>query len=113
MDLHIKLEHNLVHKIRFIFKGYILIMYPCVAFVVSFLVALAVAAVSVPPVVAGAAGAGVAVAVGAAVTVGAGVAVGVGAAVAAGAAVAVGAAVAAVAAGAVVAAVAAGVQYQH
>ena len=79
-----------MHKIRFIFKGYILIMYPCVAFVVSFLVALvvaagaavAVASVSVPPVVSGAAGAGVAV--GAGVTVGAGVAVAAGAAVAAG-----------------------------
>ena len=35
MDLHIKLEHNLVHKIRMIFKGYILIMYPSVAFIVA------------------------------------------------------------------------------
>ena len=80
MDLHIKLEHNLVHKIiRLISKGYILIMYPCVVFVVALLIALVVAAVagatvatvSVPPVAAVAAGAGAAVAVGTAVTTGA------------------------------------------
>ena len=60
MDLHIKLEHNLVHKIRLIFKGCILTMYPCVAFVIALVVAVVVAAgarakvatVSVPPVVA-------------------------------------------------------------
>ena len=38
MDLHIKLEHNFVCKIRCIFKGYLLIMYPCVAFIVALLV---------------------------------------------------------------------------
>ena len=60
MDLHIKLEHNLVHKIiRLISKGYILIMYPCVAFVVALLIALVVAAGAT---VSGAAGAGVALA---------------------------------------------------
>ena len=44
MDLHIKLDHNHVHKIRLIFKGCILIMYPCVAFVVALVVALVLAA---------------------------------------------------------------------
>jgi Na+-transporting methylmalonyl-CoA/oxaloacetate decarboxylase gamma subunit len=87
MDLHIKLEHNLVHKIiRLISKGYILIMYPCVAFVVALLIALlvvaagagaTVATVSVPPVAAVAAGAGVAVATSVASTAVAAVAVGV------------------------------------
>ena len=81
MDLHIKLEHNLVHKIiRLISKGYILIMYPCVVFVVALLIALVVAAVagatvSVPPVAAVAAGAGVAVATAVAIALSVGTAV--------------------------------------
>jgi hypothetical protein len=73
MDLHIKLEHNLVHKIiRLISKGYILIMYPCVAFVVALLIALVVAAGAT---VSGAAGAGVALATAVAVALSVGTAV--------------------------------------
>ena len=83
MDFHIKLEHNIVHKIRLIFKGYILVMYPCVAFIVALVVTAIVALVAgataatvsvppVPPVAAVATGAVVA-----AVTAGASVAAGV------------------------------------
>ena len=72
MDLHIKLEHNLVHKIiRLISKGYILIMYPCVAFVVALLIALVVAAGAT---VSGAAGVALATAVALALSVGTAVA---------------------------------------
>ena len=86
IDLHIKLEHNLVHKIiRLISKGYILIMYPCVAFVVALLIALLVAAVAGATV---AAGAGVAVATSVALAL-------------------------ALSVGTAVAAVAVGVHYQH
>ena len=76
MDFHIKLEHHILHKIRLIFKV-ILIMYPCVAFVVALLVAAVAAAVaatvailSVPPVAEGALHAVAAVAVGASVAAG-------------------------------------------